>query len=182
MRQTLDQFFAEISKRAFRFAELGLRNRDDALDAVQDTMLRMMHYRDLPSVEWTPLFWKILRTRIIDIQRRSNSRLRWLVQGSSLSSRNGRDGESFEPDWLGVDSDDPAGELEARQTYAALATALTALPERQREAFYLRVVEQLDVAKTASVMGCSEGSVKTHLSRARQAIEKQINWDSNNES
>ncbi len=173
MQKTLDLFFAEIGPRAFRFAELGLRNRDDALDAVQDAMLKMMQYRDAPATEWTPIFWKILRNRIVDFQRRATLRLRWLTQPKA----NTQEDSDWEPDWQGVDHDDPAGMLQARQTYSALATALTALPARQREAFYLRVVEQLDVAQTAAVMGCSEGSVKTHLSRARQAIDATIQPD-----
>ncbi|MEF2154708.1 RNA polymerase sigma factor [Luteimonas sp. FXH3W] len=173
MQKTLDLFFAEIGPRAFRFAELGLRNRDDALDAVQDAMLKMMQYRDVPATEWTPIFWKILRNRIVDFQRRAGLRLRWLTQPKS----NNHEDSDWEPDWQGVDHDDPAGMLQARQTYAALATALAALPARQREAFYLRIVEQLDVAQTAAVMGCSEGSVKTHLSRARHAIDTTIQPD-----
>lgn len=173
MTMTLDQFFAQINKRAFRFAELGLRNRDDALDAVQDAMLRMMQYRDLPSDDWTPLFWRILRTRIIDIQRRASFRLRWLLPADAAGRDRSR-GEEFEPDWTGVEHDDPSGVLEARQAYATLSNALVALPARQREAFFLRVIEQFDVAETAEIMGCSEGSVKTHLSRARAAIGKSL--------
>ena len=73
---TIEQFLAGIQSRAFRFAELGLRNRDDALDAVQDAMMRMLRYGDKPSAEWQALFWKILRTRIIDISRRRAFRFR----------------------------------------------------------------------------------------------------------
>jgi RNA polymerase sigma-70 factor (ECF subfamily) len=67
---TLDAFLDGIGPRAFRFAELGLRHREDALDAVQDAMLKMLGYRDRPAPEWTPLFWSILRSRVIDVQRR----------------------------------------------------------------------------------------------------------------
>lgn len=176
MTMTLDQFLGQISKRAFRFAELGLRNRDDALDAVQDAMLRMMRYKDNPSEEWSPLFWRILRTRIIDIQRRSSFRLKWMFS-NDVASRDPSTGEEFEPDWNGVEHDDPSGILEAQQAYASLSNALTKLPARQREAFFLRVIEQFDVAETAQIMGCSEGSVKTHLSRARAALGQALGME-----
>ena len=76
---TLDAFFAGIGGRAFRFAEAGLRHREDALDAVQDAMMKMLVYADRPAAEWTPLFWSILRRRIVDLQRRAGFRLRWLL-------------------------------------------------------------------------------------------------------
>ena len=159
----LDAFLAGIGPRAFRFAELGLRQRDDALDAVQDAMTRMLRYRDRPAAEWTPLFWSVLRSRIVDSQRRRTMRLRWL---------------SSEPDQETIDwadgGQDPARHHAGRDAWARISAALQALPRRQREAFTLRVLEELDGATTARVMGCSEGAVKTHLSRARDALQKQL--------
>lgn len=169
---SLDAFLASISARAFRFAELGLRHREDALDAVQDAMMKMMGYRDRPAAEWTPLFWSILRSRIVDMQRRSLFRLRWLLPSGT---RTGEDGEEI--DWIDSaadDAPDPSGAHERGETYASLANALRALPARQREAFTLRVLEDCDVATTARIMGCSEGSVKTHLFRARETLQKQL--------
>lgn len=163
---TLEAFLTGIDARAFRFAELGLRHREDALDAVQDAMMKMLVYRDRPAEEWTPLFWSILRNRIVDIQRRGLFRLRWLLPGSS-----DRDGEPI--DWAD-DAPDPSRSHDSREAWARISGALAALPARQREAFTLRVLEELDVADTARVMGCSEGSVKTHLSRARSALQKQL--------
>lgn len=163
---SLEQFLAEIGTRAFRFAEAGLRSRDDALDAVQDAMMKMLAYRERPAAEWTPLFWSILRRKIVDVQRRSSFRLRWLAPPSERS-------EDSLVDW----ADPGAGPSQAhdqREAYARLTQALRALPARQREAFTLRVLEELDVADTARIMGCSEGSVKTHLSRARDALQKQL--------
>src|SRR5690606_5930795 len=75
---TLEQFLAAVSARAFRVAALGLRRREDALDAVQDARAQMLAYRDRPRGEWTPLFWAVLRSRIIDLQRRRSVRLKWL--------------------------------------------------------------------------------------------------------
>lgn len=162
---TLDTFFAGVRGRAFRFAEVGLRSREDALDAVQDAMTRMLGYRDRPPEEWTSLFWAILRSRIIDIQRRRTFRLGW------MTSADDREGEG--PEWADA-APGPARTHDGREAWARLAEALRSLPRRQREAFSLRVLEELDVATTARVMGCSEGSVKTHLSRARAALQKQL--------
>jgi RNA polymerase sigma-70 factor (ECF subfamily) len=162
---TLERFLADIGARAFRFAELGLRQREDALDAVQDAMMRMLGYQDRPQAEWTPLFWSILRRRIVDLQRRRAFRFRWL-QGAS-------DHDDGDIDWADS-APDPSRQHDQRQAYARLADALAALPRRQREAFGLRVLEELDVANTARAMGCSEGSVKTHLSRAREALRRQL--------
>lgn len=163
---SIDQFLAGIGTRAFRFAELGLRHRDDALDAVQDAMMKMLAYGDRPAAEWTPLFWSILRSRIVDLQRRRTFRLRW------LAPQEHRDGESA-IDWAD-EGPDPQRAHDGREAYGKLAVALRTLPARQREAFTLRVLEELNVADTAKAMGCTEGSVKTHLSRAREALQKQL--------
>ena len=161
---SLDAFLAGIGPRAFRFAEAGLRHHDDALDAVQDAMMKMLVYRDRPAEEWTPLFWSILRRRIIDLQRRRGFRLKFWAPA--------QDGDG-PIDWAD-DSPGPARQHEQREEYARLVQALRRLPARQREAFSLRVLQELDVATTAKAMGCSEGSVKTHLSRARDALQKQL--------
>ena len=163
---TLEQFLAGVSTRAFRFAELGLRHREDSLDAVQDAMTRMLGYRDRPPAEWPPLFWSVLRRRIIDLQRRRRFRLSWLGDG--------RDQDGEEIDWADESIPDPARAHDGREAWTRLAEALRALPARQREAFTLRVLEELDVEDTARAMGCSPGSVKTHLFRAREALQRQL--------
>ncbi len=162
---TLDAFLAGVGPRAFRFAELGLRHREDALDAVQEAMLRMMGYRERPAEEWPPLFWRILRTRIIDAQRRRTFRLGWMRSATT------EDGSEIE--WAD-DAPDPARHHDGREAWGRMRAAMHALPARQREAFTLRVLEEFDVAETAAIMGCSEGSVKTHLSRARAALQQQL--------
>ena len=162
---TLKAFLAGIDARAFRFAELGLRHREDALDAVQEAMMKMLAYRDRPPQEWNPLFWRILRNQMVDMQRRSLFRLRWLRPGTD------RDGEPV--DWAD-DTPGPSRLHDGQAAWTRIHAALRQLPARQREAFSLRVLEDLDVAQTARAMGCSEGSVKTHLSRARAALQKQL--------
>jgi RNA polymerase sigma-70 factor (ECF subfamily) len=163
---TIEAFFAGIGARAFRFAEAGLRQRDDALDAVQDAMLKMLGYRDRPAQEWPPLFWSILRSRIVDAQRRRGFRLRWLLPQSERDEDGGIDWADAAPG--------PSRAHDSREGYAKLVKGLRALPARQREAFTLRVLEEFDVADTARIMGCSEGSVKTHLYRAREALQRQL--------
>lgn len=159
---SLDVFLAGIGPRAFRFAEAGLRHREDALDAVQDSLLRMLAYRSRPASDWTPLFWSILRRRVIDMQRRRRFRLPFW--------RDSVDAEGDPVDWADP-GPDPAQAHAARDQYSQLLLGLRQLPARQREAFTLRVLQDLDGATTAAAMGCSEGAVKTHLARARQALQ-----------
>lgn len=165
---TIEAFLASVERRAWRIAEIALRDPDEALDAVQDTMLRLVkHYSAKPTEEWPPLFWGILRRRITDLQRRRAVRNRVLVwMGRSRDV----DGDEL-PAWDPPDSGpDPARALASRQAHAAMSKAIRALPRRQQQAFMLRVLEGLDVADTAQAMGCSQGSVKTHLSRAMGAL------------
>lgn len=169
---SLDAFLAQVERRAFRMAELQLGHREDAFDAVQDAMLRLVrHYREKPAGEWAPLFWGILRRRIVDLQRRR--KVRSIVVGWLGGGRDG-DGEEL-PAWEPADrSPGPLDRLQDAQSYQDMAVAVRRLPQRQREAFMLRVLEGLDVAETARAMGCSEGSVKTHLSRAMHHLRDQL--------
>jgi RNA polymerase sigma-70 factor (ECF subfamily) len=168
---TLEAFLADVERRAFRLAELQLGHREDALDAVQDAMLRLVrHYRDKPAQEWTPLFWGILRRRIVDLQRRR--KVRSIVVGW-LGGRD-EDGEDL-PAWEPADTTPgPLQRLEDGKAWSEISAAVQRLPQRQREAFLLRMLEGLDVADTAAAMGCSEGSVKTHLSRAMHHLRDQL--------
>lgn len=169
---SLDAFLAQVERRAFRMAELQLRQREDAMDAVQDAMLRLVrHYRNKPANEWTPLFWGILRRRIVDLQRRRKVRsimVSWFGGG--------RDSEGDEmPAWEPPDpGQDPLRRLHDVESYADMVAAVRNLPTRQREAFILRMLEGLGGAETAQAMGCSEGSVKTHLSRAMHQLRDQL--------
>lgn len=172
---SLNAFLAQIEHRAFRLAEMQLRQREDAMDAVQDAMLRLaQHYWDKPPEEWAPLFWGILRRRIVDLHRRR--KVRSVVVGW-LGGGHDSDGDEL-PAWEPADpGPDPLGRLHDSQSYADMAAAVRQLPARQREAFMLRMLEGLDVAETARAMGCSEGSVKTHLSRAMHHLRDQLeNW------
>jgi RNA polymerase sigma-70 factor (ECF subfamily) len=172
----LNRFLVGVEKRAFRMARFAVRNTDDALDIVQDSMLTLARkYSAKPEGEWAPLFFRILNNRITDWHRRT--RVRRSVFGV-LGLRDD-DGEPVDPASLAVGG--PAGEPEfATQMSAAtvrLEKAVSDLPERQREAFLLRIWEGLDVAATAVAMRCSEGSVKTHLSRAIHRLRGELQDD-----
>jgi RNA polymerase sigma factor (sigma-70 family) len=168
----MDAFLAGIERRAWRMAEIHLGNRDDALDAVQDAMLRLVrHYGDKPAQEWTPLFWGILRRRIVDLQRRR--KVRSIVVGW-IGGGHDDDGTEL-PAWEPADdAPDPSARLQDSQAYGDIVEAVRKLPRRQREAFTFRIMEGLDVAETAAAMGCSDGSVKTHLSRAMHALREHL--------
>jgi RNA polymerase sigma-70 factor, ECF subfamily len=170
----LEKFLAEIERRAFRMAEIALRDADDALDVVQDAMLKLVRsYGAKPSAEWRPLFYRILENGIRDLQRRRTVRGRlmaWLP-----GPKEDPDGDAPDPmDSVADDSPDAPELLMQRQAMEQLEKSLQALPARQREAFMLRNFEGLDVAGTAVAMGCSEGSVKTHYSRAVHALREEL--------
>jgi RNA polymerase sigma-70 factor (ECF subfamily) len=173
-RGALERFLAEVERKAFRIAQIALRNEQDALDAVQDAMLQLVRsYAERPDAEWRPLFYRILENRVRDMQRRRTVRGRVM---SWLPLRVGEDGDEA-PDPIAEAPDHapgPVQQLQGEQLLQALDVALAALPGRQRQAFLLRNFEGLDVAATATAMGCSEGSVKTHYFRALQALRMQL--------
>jgi RNA polymerase sigma-70 factor (ECF subfamily) len=170
----LDKFLGEIERRAFRMAQVALRDPDDALDVVQDAMLKLArNYASKPSAEWRPLFYRILENGIRDLQRRRTVRkklMTWLP-----SAKEDPDNEAQDPlDNVASGAPDAPDLLMRDQAMEKLEISLRALPARQREAFMLRNFEGLDVADTAKAMGCSEGSVKTHYSRAVHALRVQL--------
>lgn len=166
---TLDEFLAAVERRAFRLAELALGHRDDALDAVQEAMIKLVQYRARPAGEWSPLFWSILRRQLTDRHRRNAVRRR-VIAFFGRSEEQTEDPIESLPD----PREDPARRHTDGHAWRALGQALRALPRRQRECFLLRELQGLNVAETAAAMGCSEGSVKTHLSRAMQALRLQL--------
>jgi RNA polymerase sigma-70 factor (ECF subfamily) len=170
--RALDQFLAGVEKRAFKIAQLGLRNHDDALDAVQDSMMKLAQsYGSRPVEEWRPLFYRILANCIRDLQRRRTVRGRIMAW---LPSRADEE-EEFDPISMAPSHEPgPAKRLELDQAIGVLETAVAELPPRQQQAFLLRNFEDLDVAETASAMGCSEGSVKTHYFRALAALRAKL--------
>jgi RNA polymerase sigma-70 factor, ECF subfamily len=170
----LEKFLAEIERRAFRMAQVALRDPDDSLDVVQDAMLKLArHYASRPSAEWRPLFYRILENGIRDLQRRRSVRKRFMAW--LPGAKEDPDDEAQDPLENVADAAPGAPELMMQsQAMEQLEVSLRALPARQREAFMLRNFEGLDVAETATAMGCSEGSVKTHYSRAVHTLRDQL--------
>jgi len=172
--RSLDRFLASVEKRAFQIARIAVRNADDALDIVQDAMLQLARrYGQRPSEEWKPLFYRILQNRIRDCQRRrmvKNKFFAWLP-GTSRSDGD-IDADPFEA--VRDETQGPADRVITGEAMRLLENALRDLPARQQEAFLLRNLEGLDVAETAQAMGCSEGSVKTHYSRAVHTLRSQL--------
>jgi len=170
----LSNFLAEVERRAYKQALFAIRDEHVALDLVQDAMLRLAEkYAGRPAEELPLLFQRILQNIIRDHYRRQKVRSLWTTLLSSLQGKD--EEEERDPlDTLNVTKEGmpgtPAEEVERAQVMAVIEEGLSGLPARQREAFLLRYWEQLDVTETAQVMGCSEGSVKTHCSRATHAL------------
>jgi RNA polymerase sigma-70 factor, ECF subfamily len=178
--QEISAFLAEVERRAFKQAMFAVRDDDAALDIVQDAMLKLTEkYSEKPLAELPLLFQRILQNTIHDHFRRRKVRSTWTTLLSALGQGDEKD-EDFDPlETLPAKSGSnalagPAEQLEQAQVMTAIEDALSRLPARQREAFLLRYWEELDVAETAAAMGCSEGSVKTHCSRAVHALAETL--------
>ena len=165
--QAMDGFLASVERRAFRMAQIATKNSEDALDIVQDTMLRMVgRYGNKPEAEWKPLFYRILISRIRDWYRRQKVRNRWRTWLPFTRQK----GEALDADPIEALPDpvsqNPSQQIIINQSLAAVDRALQSLPPRQQQAFLLRAWEGLSVREAAAVMKCSRGSVKTHYARA----------------
>ena len=179
-RRELDDFLASAERRAFKQAMFAVRDEDVALDVVQDAMLKLAEkYADRPPAELAPLFQRILQNTITDHFRRQKVRNMWTTLLSALQpddeDGNERDIlESLEPSDGSGGAESAADEVQRKQILGIIESEIERLPRRQREAFLLRYWEELDVAETAAAMGCSEGSVKTHCSRATHALARAL--------
>ena len=174
-RQELSDFLASVEKRAFKQAVFAVRQDESALDIVQDAMMKLAEkYADRPSTEFPMLFQRILQNAIRDWFRRQKVRSTWTTLFSSFGGKDEDDDHDFLETLQAEDTSNipvsPAAQLEQAQVLSIIEQSIEKLPGRQREAFMLRYWEEFDVAETASAMGCSEGSVKTHCSRAVHAL------------
>ena len=176
-RKELSDFLASVERRAFKQAVFSVHDEEAALDIVQDAMMKLAEkYSERPAPELPLLFQRILQNAIRDHFRRGKVRSTWTTLLSNLGM-GGEDDDADPLETLEVEDTanvpaSPAERLEQSQVMAAIEQAVQALPERQRQAFMLRYWEELDVSETAEAMGCSEGSVKTHCSRATHALAK----------
>ena len=175
----LADFLKSVEKRAFKRALYAVRDEDAALDIVQDTMIRLSEkYADRPPAELPLLFQRILSNATMDWFRRQKVRNAVVRNFSDFESA-GSDGdfdilETLQALGGSLASESAADTVSRAQILLAIEAEVARLPGRQREAFLLRYWEELDVAETAAAMGCSEGSVKTHCSRAVHALSTSL--------
>jgi len=177
-RQEISDFLASVERRAFKQAVYAVRDDEAALDIVQDAMLKLADkYADKPPAELPPLFQRILQNVIHDHFRRQKVRNLWTTLLSSLqpasSDRDGADSDPLETLLPGENNEmaeNAANIVESGQIVRIIEAEIQRLPNRQREAFIMRYWQDMDVAETAAAMGCSEGSVKTHCSRATHTL------------
>ena len=174
-RKELSDFLVAVERRAFKQAFFAARDEQVALDAVQDSMMKLSEkYAARPAAELPMLFQRILQNTIRDYFRRQKVRSLWTTPISSLSGA--EDGDEHDPlETLEIQSNSnpqgaPSDQLQQSQTLEIIEKALLKLPHRQRQAFLLRYWEEMDVSEAAAAMGCSEGSVKTHCSRATHTL------------
>ena len=178
-RQELSDFLADVERRAFKQTTYAVRDDHAALDIIQDSMLKLAEkYGSRPADEFPMLFQRILQNTTRDYWRRQKVRNLWTSLLSSFSVV-GDGGEESDPLETLTSSnhnanDEPEVQLDRTQTISLIEMSLQKLPSRQREAFVMRYWEDMDVAETAKAMGCSQGSVKTHCSRAVKALAKTL--------
>ncbi|MGI9291050.1 MAG: RNA polymerase sigma factor [Gammaproteobacteria bacterium] len=167
-RAAMDTFLTEVERRAFVIARSALGNEADALDVVQEAMIKLVrNYAARSAHEWRPLFYRILGNCVIDQQRKGNVRQR--VMAPTPANDEQPDPLEQAPAHPG---EQPERQAVAHEALDRLHAAVRTLPERQQQAFLLRVAEGLDVAQTAAAMDCSAGSVKTHYSRAVHTLRE----------
>lgn len=187
----LSDFLASVERRAYKHASYAVRDEQAALDIVQEAMIKLAErYGDRPATEFPMLFQRILQNTIRDHFRRQTVRNAHFSLFSSFTPPQSED----EVDALDVlqDGDNasqpapPHAAAANRELLALVEAALRQLPARQREAFLLRYWEGLDTAETATAMGCTEGSIKTHCSRATATLARilkqkgiDLTWASN---
>ncbi len=170
--QQLEEFLMKTERRAFRMAQLSTRNREDALDIVQDAMMQLTSkYANKPVDEWAPLFYRILNNRIMDFHRRNTTQSRWRVWFGKADDED----DNYDPVQYAPSNDlGPAAIADLDDSVERVDYYVQQLTPRQRQAFLLRAWEGMDVAETAKIMKCSQGSVKTHYSRAVHFLREQL--------
>jgi RNA polymerase sigma-70 factor (ECF subfamily) len=172
MSELLNKFLADNQSQAFRMAQFATGNREDALDIVQEAMIKLVKkYRHLPEQEWPPLFHRILQRQITDWYRSKNIRQKFFAW---LPVSNDEDADNALEYIADSSARTPETHLLNEQAIDMLQVELQRLPLRQRQAFLLRCWQGLDTAQTAQAMGCSTGSVKTHYHRALTVLRNKL--------
>ena len=176
----LSDFLESVERRAFKQAVYAVRRDEAAYDVVQDSMMKLAEkYGDKPAAELPMLFQRILQNTILDFFRREKVRNTWVSLFSSMG-KSGEDNEDFdilesiEAEEGSVAAESAADKVERMQVLEAIDAEVHKLPTRQREALLASYWQDMDLAETAAAMGCSEGSVKTHCSRATHALAQSL--------
>lgn len=176
----LSSFLEAVERKAFKQAVYAVRKDEAALDIVQDAMIKLAEkYGDKPAAELPMLFQRILQNTIHDYFRREKVRSTWVSlfsgMGNDLEDNENFDLlETYEAEEGTEAAESSADKVERDQVLAVIDEEIQKLPARQREAFLMRYWQDMDVAETAAAMGCSEGSVKTHCSRATHALAQAL--------
>lgn len=170
-QQELSDFLIETERRAYKQALFAVHDEHAALDIIQDSMTKLtVKYASRPAEELPLLFQRILQNTIRDYYRRQKTRSLWTTLFSAFTpddpDKNHEDFDILETLQVKQESNEPDAQLEKAQLIELIEKAMEILPARQREAFILRYWEEMSVVETAAIMNCSEGSVKTHCSRA----------------
>ena len=173
LTSSLAMFLASVDKKAFRMANIATLNPQDALDIVQDTMEKMVrYYSDKPPEEWPPLFYRILHNSIMDWHRKKKFRNMFFFWQQHHSDEEVNDSNSMT--YVGYEETTPEELLTKTYDNEHMLSAIEALPAKQQQCFLLRCWQGFSVAKTADIMQCSEGTIKTHYSRAVTKIKEQL--------
>lgn len=171
---SMERFLEEIERRAFHMAKMATGSRDDALDIVQDAMYKLVEkYAAKPADQWRPLFYRILNSKITDYYRRRAVKNK-LISLASWGMKADNQGEDLVDRAQGRYSETPQSMLSRQTQIEQLTAAVAQLPGRQREAFMLRCWEGMSTTLSAEAMGCTEGSVKTHYSRALHSLRNAL--------
>ena len=174
MELSMDEFLKSIERRAFHMARMATGNRDDALDIVQEAMFKLVQkYSAKTASEWRPLFYRILNRKITDHYRRNAVKNR-LFSLASFGMKTSDQGADLIDRAEGLKSDAPEATVARELQMEVLSKAVARLPGRQRQAFMLRCWDGMSTAITAETMGCSQGSVKTHYSRAMHSLRASL--------
>ena len=174
IEMSMDEFLQSIERRAFHMARMATGSRDDALDIVQDAMFKLVEkYSAKSASEWRPLFYRILNRKITDHYRRNAVKNR-LFSLASFGMKTSDEGADLIDRAEGRKSDAPDQTVARELQMEILSKAVAQLPGRQRQAFMLRCWDGMSTAITAETMGCSQGSVKTHYSRAIHSLRASL--------
>ncbi len=174
-REEFSDFLIEVERRAFKQALFAVQDEHAALDIIQDSMMKLtVKYASKPVEELPLLYQRILQNTIRDYYRRQRTRSLWTTLFSAFipsdQDKTQEDFDVLETLQIKQESKEPEAQLERTQLIDLIEKAMKILPARQREAFILRYWEEMSLAETAAIMNCSEGSVKTHCSRATHTL------------